>query len=184
KKCKKITGVDISSEAIRLAKIEASHHNNLSVDFISNDITKIKLPDNTFDKIFSFCVIEHISNYNEILKELHRILKKDGTLIMSVDSLSGIDPELKRKHKKEHSVHNYFTLNTFNNTMLNSGFSSIEKRYIFCGKYAKRLFEKGIQNKFRFNILATLYYYVNLSIRERFSNKKEGMFIAGVYKKT
>lgn len=54
-------------------------------------------------------MIEHISNYVEVLREAYRILKKDGQMIFSVDCLESIeDNELLEKHKKEHYVEKYF----------------------------------------------------------------------------
>ncbi len=46
------------------------------------DLEKTPLPyeDNTFDKVVASHVLEHIVNFMPLMKELHRILKKNGTL--------------------------------------------------------------------------------------------------------
>lgn len=48
------------------------------------DITKTMLEDSSFDIIFCNHVLEHVNNYDNALKEINRILKKDGILICSV----------------------------------------------------------------------------------------------------
>ena len=56
------------------------------------DITAIDLPDGTQDVIFCNHVLEHVSDYKPALSELHRILRKDGMLIISFP----IDPNADR----------------------------------------------------------------------------------------
>lgn len=51
--------------------------------FIEKDIFDSGLPDKSFDIILSFDVIEHMDNPNKILKEMKRLLKKNGIIILS-----------------------------------------------------------------------------------------------------
>ena len=48
------------------------------------DITKINLKDESYDVILCNHVLEHVTNYKKALKELNRILTKNGFLILSV----------------------------------------------------------------------------------------------------
>ena len=54
------------------------------------DITKIDLPDSSYDMVIANHVIEHVSSYADAISELRRILKPDGVMIISFP----IDPEL------------------------------------------------------------------------------------------
>jgi len=54
------------------------------------DITKIALPDASYDMVIANHVLEHVSSYADALSELHRILKPDGMMIISFP----IDPDL------------------------------------------------------------------------------------------
>lgn len=45
------------------------------------DVRKIPFKDNTFDVVYSFGLIEHFENHNDVIEEMKRILKKDGILI-------------------------------------------------------------------------------------------------------
>jgi 2-polyprenyl-3-methyl-5-hydroxy-6-metoxy-1,4-benzoquinol methylase len=52
--------------------------------FISMNIPPLAaLPDNTFDVVVSFQVIEHIDNDFLFLKEIHRVLKPGGTALLT-----------------------------------------------------------------------------------------------------
>lgn len=54
--------------------------------FFTGDIKSLDLPDNSYDCIFCIDVLEHIHKPEEALKELHRILRPNGYLIVSVPS--------------------------------------------------------------------------------------------------
>lgn len=65
---------------------------DLSGDFISDyhyDITKIDVADNSFDLIICYHVLEHIEEDNSAIKELHRILKKDGICLIQTPFKEG-----------------------------------------------------------------------------------------------
>jgi ubiquinone/menaquinone biosynthesis C-methylase UbiE len=62
---------------------ENSHRNKW---FFTGDIKSINLPDNSYDCIFCIDVLEHIHKPEEALTELHRILRPNGYLILSVPS--------------------------------------------------------------------------------------------------
>jgi len=55
-----------------------------SGNFISGNIPPFsKLKDNSFDRIFSFQVIEHIENDRLFLKEIHRVLRPGGVAFLT-----------------------------------------------------------------------------------------------------
>jgi len=60
--------------------------NNISYgDIYLDDITESKFPDNEFDCIVCISTLEHIPDKIEALREMKRILKPDGTLLLSFD---------------------------------------------------------------------------------------------------
>lgn len=79
---KEVTGVDISEEAIKEAT-KTHKAKNLKYQTINN-IEKESLPfkDNSFDIVISFQVVEHIKNTDKYFKEINRVLKYGGTLIL------------------------------------------------------------------------------------------------------
>lgn len=70
---------------------EAYHYGEL--DYVC-DISDIPVPDDTFDAVLCSEVLEHVSEPGLVISELTRILKPDGTLILTVPSncLRHFDP--------------------------------------------------------------------------------------------
>ena len=66
-------GVDVNEAAIKRGFVP-----NLAV----MDATKLEFPDSTFDKLYSAHTIEHIPNLSLALKEMARVLKKGGKVLL------------------------------------------------------------------------------------------------------
>ena len=79
KNANKIRGVDLSKERCKQAKKILP-----KIKTICSDACNVKeLENNSFDIIISNQVIEHMPNDNLLLKEIRRLLKKDGKLYLS-----------------------------------------------------------------------------------------------------
>lgn len=81
-----IDGVDIDKDAIELAK-KSYVKSNLT--YTVGDGTTIPFEDNMFDVVISFETIEHIVEYHNFLKEIKRVLKPGGVLLMSTPNYKG-----------------------------------------------------------------------------------------------
>lgn len=77
----KAYGVDFSHASITQAA-SAAKENGTEIDLQVADIRKTPFPDNTFDKIISLGVIEHLYNPLVSLSEIFRTLKPGGNLIL------------------------------------------------------------------------------------------------------
>jgi SAM-dependent methyltransferase len=77
----RVTGVDISPEAIAHAQVEYAALAN--AQFAVAPCTALPLPDASVDVAVSFETIEHIAEQSQFLDELARVLKPDGVLILS-----------------------------------------------------------------------------------------------------
>lgn len=75
-----ITGVDISQKALTFAKKRIPK----ATFKIINESQVIPYPDNTFDFVLASDVLEHIYDTKTAFRELSRILKPNGTLLISV----------------------------------------------------------------------------------------------------
>lgn len=80
KVAKEVYGVDIFSEAIEYA---VNSYNSQNIYFITGDCEYIPFSSGTFDVVISFETIEHLNNPKKFLKEINRILKKDGLFLVS-----------------------------------------------------------------------------------------------------
>jgi ubiquinone/menaquinone biosynthesis C-methylase UbiE len=77
----KVTGVDISEEAVTHANIKYGSKTNLTYQVGS--ASAIPLEDASVDIVTSFETLEHTTEHEEFLKEIKRVLIPGGMLIMS-----------------------------------------------------------------------------------------------------
>ncbi len=79
-----LTGFDYDKEALSEAK------NSLpkNIKFLSGDLHRMPFKDNSFDKAIISEVLEHLENDVKALKEIYRILKPGGMLVISVPSIN------------------------------------------------------------------------------------------------
>jgi SAM-dependent methyltransferase len=80
-KCSRVTGVDISADAIERAKV--AYAAVASLDFRQGDCTALPFADASFDAVVSFETIEHIEAQERFLDEIGRLLRPEGLLILS-----------------------------------------------------------------------------------------------------
>jgi len=78
----KIYALDINPQAIRSVKNIASRKNLNNIDTILSD-GKTGLPDMSMDFVLLYDVLHHLSQPEDTLAELYRVLKPDGILTMS-----------------------------------------------------------------------------------------------------
>jgi SAM-dependent methyltransferase len=61
-----------------------------NIDFLCRDIGNTGIEGNSLDAIYCISVLEHTKNYDQIIRELIRLLKDDGIIIVTFDiSLDG-----------------------------------------------------------------------------------------------
>lgn len=140
---KPIKHVDIGSQALMVGIISQSVPTTMvdirplyvklsGLSFVKGDITHLPFPDNSIESLSSICVIEHIGlgRYGDPLdpfgteksiKELIRILKKDGSLYISVP----IDNESKIYFNAHRAFSRTHILNLFKDLTLR------EEKYIY-----------------------------------------------------
>lgn len=76
-----ITGVDVYRDAVDFAKKKYPH-----IKFIKADAHKLPFKNNFFDLVICYETIEHVEKPQEVLKEIRRVVNKNGTAIIIMDS--------------------------------------------------------------------------------------------------
>jgi len=72
-----IQGTDFNKKSIEKLK-------KYGVDTFVSDLTEIPLESDSIDIVYGWMILEHIHKINEALREVHRVLKKDGKFSFSI----------------------------------------------------------------------------------------------------
>lgn len=96
---KSVHGVDVSQEAIDLAKKNWQKKN---ITFTAGSGTKIPFKESTFDIAVAFEVFEHIKDWQKFLSELKRVTKKNGMIYISTPNKNIYSPGTKKPINPHH----------------------------------------------------------------------------------
>lgn len=76
-------GIDVTDGMIQKAEATARKMGVENVKFIKSDLEKIDLPDETAHLIISNCTLNHVANKTAVWKEIFRLLKFGGRVVIS-----------------------------------------------------------------------------------------------------
>ncbi|WP_101477267.1 arsenite methyltransferase [Candidatus Nitrosotalea bavarica] len=80
----KVIGIDMTDEMLEKARTNARNGNYTNVEFRKGDIEKnIPVDDDAIDAVISNCVINLTSDKTSAFKEIYRILRKGGRMVIS-----------------------------------------------------------------------------------------------------
>jgi ubiquinone/menaquinone biosynthesis C-methylase UbiE len=94
KSCKNIAGIDYSPEMVAQAAKKILHYSIENATVAYGNATDLKFDDASFDKVLCSEVVEHIPDWEQAIKEISRVLKPGGKLVLSTPnnrSFYGID---------------------------------------------------------------------------------------------
>jgi ubiquinone/menaquinone biosynthesis C-methylase UbiE len=148
---KRIYGIDISFEMLKLAKDKAT-------GVVCADSAYIPLKDNSVDVVVCFAVLHHIFNHKPLFREIYRILRKGGVLYSDHDMNSAFHERYKiplklyryifdtgKKYIKagkqitkelyelSEIYSNGLDVNTIRNYLMEEGFRNVELSYHWFG---------------------------------------------------
>jgi ubiquinone/menaquinone biosynthesis C-methylase UbiE len=129
----KAHGSDISLEAIKSAKEISS-----DVIYQVSEKNNLPYPDNYFDGVVVFDVLEHVKNPEKILSEIRRVLRPEGIFYCFTPCEGGwtslwnlLDKlNLKKELTKKFAGHiNYFSRKSLNELYKKSGFKILQQNF-------------------------------------------------------
>jgi ubiquinone/menaquinone biosynthesis C-methylase UbiE len=88
-----VLGIDLSPRSLKAAKAKCEKLDLKHIRVESRDIQMTGLPEDSFDAAFAFCGLCVVANPFNALKEISRVVKKDGRLILYEPGFSQI-PEV------------------------------------------------------------------------------------------
>lgn len=77
-----ILGVDVDPDMLARAA-RYSQGSECTVELLRSSVTKLSLPDRCMDVVFCHQLIHHVADQKAALRELHRVLKPGGVLLLS-----------------------------------------------------------------------------------------------------
>lgn len=132
---KRIYATDLDKRMIDIAKKE---NNDKSISFEVQNATKLKYKNNSFDAVFDLGVIHHIPNWKTCLKELKRVLKPKGQLIIEDLSIETFSTALGKlmKNVLDHPYNSMHKEDEFVEHLKKIGFKiAVHKRYTALIRY-------------------------------------------------
>ena len=130
KKGIKVFGIDPDIEALTAAKTYAIKTRS-GATFAEATAEDLPFQSAHFDYVLSVCAIEHFNDFSRAISEMSRVIKTEGTLVLTADSFSygQIKPALRDKHRREYRVVTYFTLERLKKELEQNGFEILEAKY-------------------------------------------------------
>ncbi len=179
-----VTGGDIDRHKLKACTALAKEFHISNVSFRPLDITKAHGKD-VYSLIVSIDVLEHIEDYTNVLRNFHRLLRKNGLLYIHVPqpNQQRIFRALRQWHHEDH-VREGISKVELENVLFTIGFTMIVSRETFgwFGKLAWELNHMMLSKSF---ILAGIIYpflYI-IAMLDLLSQHKNGLGIAVLSKK-
>jgi SAM-dependent methyltransferase len=113
-------GVDPQIASLDLAKRQ--HSVGLSLQAGVGE--SLPYRDRSFKKAVSVCVLEHTTDDDAVLREVHRVLEPGGTFVCSVDALNSplLDDDYKREHACRFRCNRFYTEDSLRSKLSTAGF--------------------------------------------------------------
>ena len=89
KKGARAYGDDINESLLEVAQ-ELAETNRLKVDFFRANAKRLPFPKETFDIVICSELIEHVVNWEKVVREITRVAKGDAQIIISTPNLQGL----------------------------------------------------------------------------------------------
>ena len=96
------------------------------------------LPAGSFDKAMSLCVMEHLGDDEQVMRNVAKALKPGGRFVFSADSLSnpGIGPRERDRHRKRYAVNTFYTPEVVRAKLARAGFDVEEMGFVMDSPFA------------------------------------------------
>lgn len=123
---KNAVGIDLTKELLEKNK-------NKNLKLLQADCLNLPFKNNSFDVVTAIAVIEHVASPSRLLKEVHRVLKKDGIVILTSPDPFWDSIADRFVYKSDVGGHvETFNLNTLRRYLKKQGFKTINaEKFMF-----------------------------------------------------
>lgn len=180
-----VVGIDVGEGAIGWCEsLRAKGRDGERCQFLHTSIEDAQFPGDSFDRVMSVCVLEHIPDDISVLTECFRVLKPGGQLIFSVDSLATItDEHLKQVHQDLYHVCRHYSAEEIREKLTRVGFADVKVRPLLGSAISSRWFASAITRGFRYRYSEAIVRYWLLRIVEALRNPDKGIYLLITAKK-
>lgn len=135
-------GADATCLDLARDKLTRGKQLKVSPHLVESDALLMPFKDGTFDVVMSVCAIEHFDDGPRSLREMARVIKPGGLLVMSADALTRADesPELMAVHRKKYFVKFTYTHTKLAEILDEAGFDLEKHEYLFRDARMERLY--------------------------------------------
>jgi ubiquinone/menaquinone biosynthesis C-methylase UbiE len=141
----KVYGIDISEDGLERAK-RLAEREGITCEFRGGSAEDLPYPDRYFDKVICSSSLEHFKDDIKALKEMYRVLKPNGSVVLTTDSFNyPVSEELKEMHRKIAYVVNYYTIEKLKEQFEAAGFEMHRSEYFLNARITSFFFKIGIK---------------------------------------
>jgi SAM-dependent methyltransferase len=76
----RVTAVEVTEDALSLARAEAHERGTTNIDFVVADVHDLDLPDGRFDVVHAHQVLQHVADPVRAMREMRRVCVPGGTV--------------------------------------------------------------------------------------------------------
>jgi len=175
-----VCGLDSDEKPIKSAKLMG---NGYDCHFCLGTAEMLPYKSNFFDKVVSVCALEHFENDTLALREMNRILKTGGDLVLTVDSFSykGITESFRNLHRKAAHVVHMYTASQLTQKLREAGFDVKQSCYLIKSPIPAFFFNMGrrMNSMALYIVLAPIITPLSL-LSERLIRGSTGGYMLGI----
>ena len=141
----RVIGIDLQQQFLDDAQRLAAEA-GLPIQYKVGDAERLPFPDNHFPKVVCSSSLEHMGDDRRALREMWRVLRPGGRLVLSTDSLSApLSNDLRERHRTLAHVVHYYTDREIRTRLEETGFLVNRVTYLFRPGLPAALFGLGIR---------------------------------------
>jgi ubiquinone/menaquinone biosynthesis C-methylase UbiE len=147
-------GVDVDTQALARAR---SFYGG-QVRFVAASAERLPFGERVFDKVVSLSALQHFSDDYTALREIHRVLRRNGLLCMSMDSLSleSIPSHFKEIQARRYQVNRLHDHASIRFALGRTAFELITYAYVGRSRLFSWLMQFQVVRRWNVNYLAPL----------------------------
>lgn len=125
-----VIGIDTDGERIREGKLFAKKYELDNVQYHVRDATHTEYKDESFDIVIADEMIHHVDDLPALMKEIHRILRRAGIVVISDHNRLSLPSEILRTIHFGKEKQKVFTAKEIEHLLKNANFSSVLYKHI------------------------------------------------------